>query len=126
MREPHAISLIRSGALRGTDFDQERFCTYPTLPSQRDYRRLTGLVCDGHHRIFVGVGHRIQGVSDELLPSTVDLDALGRVIAVHDGDPILITQKLAAQIGLAVGISAGANFIWRTYRSKSDGAAMTW
>ena len=55
--------------------------------------------------------HRIQGVSDEFIPSIVDLDALDRVIAVHDGDAILMAQKLARQLGLAVGISAGANFI---------------
>ena len=55
--------------------------------------------------------HRIQGVSDEFIPPIVDLDSLDRVIDVHDGDAILMAQKLAAQLGLAVGISAGANFI---------------
>jgi cysteine synthase A len=55
--------------------------------------------------------HRIQGISDEFIPSIVDLDALDAVIGVHDGDAILMAQKLAAQLGLAVGISAGANFI---------------
>jgi cysteine synthase A len=33
------------------------------------------------------------------------------VVSVHDGDAILMAQKLAAQLGLAVGISSGANFI---------------
>lgn len=55
--------------------------------------------------------HRIQGISDEFIPAIVDLDELDRVIAVNDGDAILMAQKLAADLGLAVGISSGANFI---------------
>ena len=41
----------------------------------------------------------------------MDLDFLDDVIAVHDGDAILMAQKLAREIGLAVGISSGANFL---------------
>jgi len=55
--------------------------------------------------------HRIQGVSDEFIPAIVDLDELDQVIAVNDGDAILMAQKLAAHLGLAVGISSGANFV---------------
>jgi cystathionine beta-synthase len=55
--------------------------------------------------------HRIQGVSDEFIPAIVDLNELDHVIAVNDGDAILMAQKLAAHLGLAVGISSGANFI---------------
>jgi cysteine synthase A len=55
--------------------------------------------------------HRIQGISDEFIPAIVDLKALDPVVAVHDGDAILMAQKLAAELGLAVGISSGANFI---------------
>jgi len=60
------------------------------------------------HKIGV---HRIQGISDEFIPSLVKLDQLDKVIAVHDGDAIIMAQKLAAELGLAVGISSGANFI---------------
>jgi len=55
--------------------------------------------------------HRIQGVSDEFIPSILDLNELDPVISVHDGDAILMAQKLAAGLGLAVGISSGANFL---------------
>jgi cysteine synthase A len=55
--------------------------------------------------------HRLQGISDEFIPSIVELDKLDRVISVHDGDAILMAQKLAATLGLAVGISSGANFL---------------
>ena len=55
--------------------------------------------------------HRIQGVSDEFIPSILDLEKLDPVISVPDGDAILMAQKLARSLGLAVGISSGANFI---------------
>jgi cysteine synthase A len=58
----------------------------------------------------VGV-HRIQGISDEFIPALVKLDQLDRVVSVPDGDSILMAQKLARQLGLAVGISSGANFL---------------
>jgi cysteine synthase A len=55
--------------------------------------------------------HRIQGISDEFIPSILQLDQLDSVVSVHDGDAILMAQKLAATMGLGVGISSGANFI---------------
>lgn len=55
--------------------------------------------------------HRIQGVSDEFIPDIVDLSALDRVMAVHDGDAILMAQKITGELGLGVGISSGANLI---------------
>ncbi len=55
--------------------------------------------------------HRIQGISDEFIPPIVDLGSLDRVVAVDDGDAILMAQQLANRLGLAVGISSGANFL---------------
>ncbi len=55
--------------------------------------------------------HRIQGVSDEFIPAILNLDSLDKVISVHDGDAVLMAQRLAARLGLAVGISSGANFL---------------
>jgi cysteine synthase A len=55
--------------------------------------------------------HRIQGISDEFIPAIVHLEELDRVIAVDDGDAILMAQKLAGELGLAVGISSGANLL---------------
>ena len=55
--------------------------------------------------------HRIQGVSDEFIPSILKLEELDAVVSVSDGDAILMAQKLAACLGLGVGISSGANFI---------------
>jgi len=55
--------------------------------------------------------HRIQGISDEFIPSILELETLDPVVSVQDGDAILMAQKLAAGLGLAVGISSGANFL---------------
>lgn len=55
--------------------------------------------------------HRIQGISDEFIPAIVHLDEMDEVLKVSDGDSILMAQKLASQLGLAVGISSGANII---------------
>ena len=61
----------------------------------------------GHHK----GKHRIQGISDEFIPPICHLNELDSVVSVSDGDAILMAQKLASEIGLAVGISSGANFI---------------
>ena len=55
--------------------------------------------------------HRIQGISDEFVPQILNLESLDPIIGVNDGDAILMAQKLACELGLAVGISSGANFL---------------
>lgn len=55
--------------------------------------------------------HRIQGISDEFIPAIVQLDKLDETIQAGDGDAIIMAQKLSAQLGLAVGISSGANVV---------------
>jgi len=74
---------------------------YPVEPAESPTLKM------GHR---VG-SHRIQGVSDEFIPEIVDLSVLDDVIDVSDGDAIIMAQKLASELGLAVGISAGANFL---------------
>jgi cysteine synthase A len=55
--------------------------------------------------------HRIQGISDEFVPDILHLRDLEPVVDVSDGDSILMAQKLGRELGLAVGISSGANFL---------------
>jgi cysteine synthase len=55
--------------------------------------------------------HRIQGISDEFIPPILQLDTLDEVLAVSDGDSILMAQKLGRTLGLGVGISSGCNFL---------------
>jgi cysteine synthase A len=65
--------------------------------------------------------HRLQGISDEFVPAIVKLDELAPVVDASDGDAILLAQKLA-RIGLAVGISSGANLIGALKVQNSLGA----
>ncbi len=55
--------------------------------------------------------HRIQGISDEFIPELLELAALDPLVDVWDGDAILIAQRLARELGLAFGISSGANLL---------------
>jgi cysteine synthase len=55
--------------------------------------------------------HRIQGISDEFIPSICRLSDLDPIVSVWDGDAILMAQALARHLGLGVGISSGANFL---------------
>ncbi|MFQ5606111.1 MAG: PLP-dependent cysteine synthase family protein [bacterium] len=55
--------------------------------------------------------HRIQGISDEFIPPIVNLNELDEVVSVDDGDAILMSQILAKDLGIGVGISSGANFL---------------
>ncbi|SFS38975.1 cysteine synthase A [Mucilaginibacter polytrichastri] len=55
--------------------------------------------------------HRIQGISDEFIPAIVKLNEMDEIVQANDGDAIIMAQKLSRELGLAVGISAGANVI---------------
>jgi cysteine synthase A len=80
---------------------------YPTVRLHPIEPQESPTLSTGHHK----GSHRIQGISDEFIPPICHLDELDSVIGVSDGDAILMAQKLAAEIGLAVGTSSGANFI---------------
>ena len=70
--------------------------------------------------------HRIQGISDEFVPSIVDLDSLNEIIDVWDGDAILMAQRLASNLGLGLGISSGANLLGAVQiaAEQGDGAVV--
>lgn len=55
--------------------------------------------------------HRIQGISDEFIPSIVQLSALDSIVQASDADAIIMAQKLSSELGLGVGISSGANVV---------------
>jgi cysteine synthase A len=69
--------------------------------------------------------HRIQGISDEFIPAIVQLNELDAVVQASDGDAILVAQQLATQLGLAVGISSGANVIGAIRLAAELGPAAT-
>lgn len=55
--------------------------------------------------------HRIQGISDEFVPSILKMDEVDGIVSVDDIDSIIMARMLAEKLGIGVGISSGANFI---------------
>lgn len=55
--------------------------------------------------------HKIQGISDEFIPSILKLNTLDHVVSVDDVDSIIMSRMLSEKLGIGVGISSGANFI---------------
>jgi len=70
--------------------------------------------------------HRIQGISDEFIPAIVNLAELDGIVQAGDGDAIIMAQKLSKQLGLAVGISSGANVVGaiRVKEQMGDGGVV--
>lgn len=55
--------------------------------------------------------HKIEGIGDDFIPDLIDKNEIDKVILIHDMDAINMSRKLAANLGLGVGISSGANFL---------------
>lgn len=56
----------------------------------------------------VGI-HKIEGIGDDFIPNIVDTNIIEKIIPIKSNDAILMSQKLAKELGLGVGISSGAN-----------------
>lgn len=55
--------------------------------------------------------HLIQGIGANFIPATLDLDVLDEVELVSGEEAIATARRLAAEEGLFVGISSGANVV---------------
>lgn len=55
--------------------------------------------------------HKIQGLSDEIIPKIYDENVVNKIIQIKSNDAIAMAQKLCKDLGLGVGISSGANFL---------------
>ncbi len=55
--------------------------------------------------------HQIEGIADGFLPKIVDTEIIDEVFRIREEDAIIMSQKLALELGLGVGISSGANFL---------------
>ena len=55
--------------------------------------------------------HTIQGIGANFIPATLDLSVLDSVERVWGDDAIEMSRRLAAEEGIFVGISAGANVV---------------
>jgi len=63
--------------------------------------------------------HKIEGIGDDFIPSIVKKDVIDDVITISDEDALYLSRLLAKKLGLAVGISSGANFA-ATIKSNLD------
>lgn len=63
--------------------------------------------------------HKIEGIGDDFIPSIVEKDLIDKVITISDEDALYLSRLLAKKLGLAVGISSGANFA-ATIKSNLD------
>jgi len=55
--------------------------------------------------------HKIQGLSDGIIPKLYDSSLVDKIISIKSDDAICMAKKLSSKLGLAVGISSGANFL---------------
>ena len=55
--------------------------------------------------------HMIQGIGANFVPATLDIDVLDEVITVDGPAAIAMARRLAAEEGVFVGISSGANVV---------------
>ena len=55
--------------------------------------------------------HKIQGLSDEIVPKLFDKALVDKIIPIKSDDAIAMARKLSQKLGLSVGISSGANFL---------------
>ena len=55
--------------------------------------------------------HKIQGLSDEIIPGIYDRSLVDSIIQISSDDAVCMAQKLCKELGLGVGISSGANFL---------------
>ncbi len=65
--------------------------------------------------------HKIQGLSDEIIPGLYPAHSVSKIIRVDDVAAIVMAQKLCKELSLGVGISGGANFLG-CVQSGIDGA----
>lgn len=52
--------------------------------------------------------HKIQGIGANFVPENFDADVVDEILPIASADAIAMKERLAEQIGLLVGISAGA------------------
>jgi len=64
--------------------------------------------------------HKIEGIGDDFIPSIVDKNIIDKIVTISDNDALAMSKLLASKLGLAVGISSGANFLASVMENKPN------
>ncbi|MCI9233983.1 MAG: cysteine synthase family protein [Bacilli bacterium] len=65
--------------------------------------------------------HKIEGIGDGLIPKIVDCKIIDDIYLIDDEDAVNMSRLLAQKLGLAVGISSGANLLGAIQFQKLNG-----
>ncbi len=52
--------------------------------------------------------YKVEGIGEDFLPSTLDMDVIDEFVTVSDRDAMLMTRRLAREEGIVAGTSSGA------------------
>lgn len=55
--------------------------------------------------------HKIEGIGDDFIPSIVNKNIIDGIVTISSDDAILMSKKIAKELGIGVGISSGANLL---------------
>ena len=72
---------------------------------------IQGVLADPYGSIIGGGEHhsyRIEGIGNDFIAETMDMDCVDKVIKVHDEEAFAMTRELAAREGIIAGTSSGA------------------
>lgn len=64
--------------------------------------------------------HLIEGIGDGIIPKIVDQQLIDDIYLIQDSDAVNMSRLLARKLGLAVGISSGANLLGAIEFQKSN------
>ena len=67
--------------------------------------------------------HKIEGIGDDFVPDLVDRNAIDDIYLINDDDAVNMSRILAKKLGLAVGISSGANLLGSVLLNDKTGKA---
>ncbi len=55
--------------------------------------------------------HKIEGIGDDFIPDIVERNLINEIIQINDDDAVNMARKIAADLGIGIGISSGANLL---------------
>lgn len=68
--------------------------------------------------------HKIEGIGDDFIPDLLNKEEINKIFLINDDDAINMARKLGKELGLAVGISSGANFLGAVLANENKNEAV--